>query len=138
MKRISVKQMLLGAVIITLALGGFSSAQKAFAGPYDGNKCPDVTKLNYTACNGTTAQPYSCNNCKIQALTTNGHVTSVVTTQVLTCSQKTTCKNPGGAGTCSAVGNKKYDLNCDGIVDIKDYAIAVKCVGCCPTVSPSQ
>jgi hypothetical protein len=136
MNRISVQLMLLGAVIFTLILGGFPCVEKAFAGPYDGNKCPDATKQNYKSCTGSPQQQYSCNNCKIQALTGNGKVTAGIAQQILTCSKKATCKSPGGIGTCSALGNKIYDLNCDGVVDTKDYAIAVKCTGCCAQPSP--
>lgn len=135
MKRIS-GQLALGVVIFTLALGGFSCVQKAIAGPYDANKCPDVTKQNYKSCDGSAQQQYSCNNCKIQALSASGKVTAVIAQNVLACSKKASCNNPGGIGTCSVVGNKIYDLNCDGKVDLKDYAIATKCTGCCAQPSP--
>jgi len=120
-------RLVLGIFIVTLALGGFIGVGKVFAD--NTSQCADPTSKNYKSCT-------EC-DCKVLAVIPPGNkVTGATASAVLKCSKTGTCKNPGQPNVCSNIGNKLFDLNCDGLVNTVDYNIAVKCAGCCAQASP--
>jgi hypothetical protein len=112
----------LGVLVVSFFMLGFlCPAQEAAA-----QTCNNVTSTNYKNCN----EPGGCNNCKVAALRPGGKITVAEANAVLKCSKKTGCNGP------APNLNAAYDLNNDGFVNSKDYAIAQKCLGCAASPSP--
>jgi len=120
MKRSSVT-MMLGTIVLTLALGGFFCADKAFADP--SNACPTPTRTNYKSCT-------EC-NCKVLLVKPGNRVTVATASAILSCTKKPSCYHRP-----LSTNSQVFDLNNDTYVNNKDYQIALKCIGCCATPSP--
>jgi hypothetical protein len=93
--------------------------QHAVAQPACPNANTGAYKPKSAACN-------TCNGCKINDLASGKKYTCAIANAIFRCSTNRNCKGPAPKFGY----DPQYDLNNDGVVNTKDYNIAVKCNGC--------